>query len=80
MKIPNCLRRDIFLAKLITLSKRKASLSSQVCVTLLAWFTAKSINFSINSTTRFSINYKFHNTFFYKYKQYCLIYTKINWL
>ena len=58
MKIPNCLKRDIFLAKLITFLMRKASQNSQVYVTLLAWFTAKSINFSINSTILFSINIK----------------------
>ena len=43
MKMPNCHRRDIFLEIFITFSMIKASLSIHVHVTLLAWFTVKSL-------------------------------------
>ena len=43
MKMPNCHRRYIFLEIFINFSMIKASLSIHVHVTLLAWFTVKSL-------------------------------------
>ena len=43
MKMTNCYRRDIFLEIFVTFSMIKASLSFHVHVTLLAWFTVKSL-------------------------------------